>query len=384
MLLIYVRSHCMLSSMQRFNLISPCPIENPRIETKAKRIVLQRQTFSGPSMAATISFASSRIKSASRRFVSGSSDSSAGASVETFAKRRFIEERRLARLYGSNTKRASSIVVRQRKKLNSGTALPGNAKTAEIDNSLSNRRMAFVTGSKDAKMASKSFESPLTRVEKEGNGSLPRTRLRKNASTSQKCLQDGPKQAWFVGYQNAATLPAGSPSAIASRYGPDGAFLLRIQYSDRVSRSGGELERAKGGALGESSLSSFGRNFADEWAQPLIASPHGVTCGRLGGGGHFASTPKMWAECGASYAVAARGGMHYGDPPSLPSKLERMAERDSKQWADIAGGAREERRKAAARRENWNCRAHEISTAPARRPRQRRNNPQSKRIISLR
>ncbi len=34
--------------------------------------------------------------------------------------------------------------------------------------------------------------------------------------------------------------------------------------------------------------------YENRWEPPLIAAPHGVTIGKLGGGGHYASSPKLW------------------------------------------------------------------------------------------
>lgn len=308
-----------------------------------------------------------------------SDNSSTSSDNVSLDKAKLRDIRRLSRLYGSNIRHVAKSEKRSKRKIEKG----GGRESAQA---------------RTPPMASNTAPNASTRQSQtDGKGETAEfsfDRLAQPKSTVRKFLErpDEERQPtemhasnfnidrpWFVGYRNSPTLPAGSPLAISSRYGYGGAIQLTKQCSVRVRTT--DLEHAvcdQGSKYRrdmESDLVPI-----NEWVPPLNASPHGVTCGRLGGGGHFASTPKLWPatstmpSSGSSEVLLARSksessvwfetqttlgvttseadrrpttapGKEY-----LPSHLLRALEREREVWERVAEGAKSERKAVRQRR----------------------------------
>mmetsp|Transcript_21162 Transcript_21162/g.31202 ORF Transcript_21162/g.31202 Transcript_21162/m.31202 type:complete len:388 (+) Transcript_21162:163-1326(+) len=240
-------------------------------------------------------------------------------SLDNLAKLR--DSRRLKRLYGSNIRNVAKSKNRQKqqplisevaKKVPTNRSYP---QSPDEKHSLQTYAQRVRTASsvlkcfQDAKANERGGGSTAMTTTSISRLAQPKITVKKfrDRSKEEKEItemhadnEDDVLKAWFVGYQNSATLPAGSPLAITSRYGFNSAIQLTKQCFERLRTT--DLELAANDNRGISSNASSMKQVdiesdlvrVNEWVPPLIASPHGVTCGKLGGGGHFASTPKLW------------------------------------------------------------------------------------------
>lgn len=232
------------------------------------------------------------------------------------AKQRFEEERRRSRLYGSNVRRVKAGSVKKKKKTNNSPSCTETIPTC-IEGSPSPKSST----NKDLNHSESHEESRQNELAKP----RPSTQANKFVDpTKAACVQS---RAWHVGYTNAATA-SGNPSAQAARYGPDGAFNLRIQCTDRVSRQAGKLEAILRSDNDKHNNVEQYNSISNVWNEPL----------RLGGENHLFSTPKMWGD-------KSHGGGKKSGEDQLPRRLKKSLDHDTDLWKEMAASVRKERDK---------------------------------------
>ena len=226
--------------------------------------------------------------------------------MAVMAKQRFEEDRRRSRLFGSNARRVPGAARRKKKKKE-----PPPCAESIVDSSPS--------PSPSSKKATcmQQTKCPTSRQDELAK-SRPWAQTKKFVDPSKsKRVQTRP---WHVGYINAPTA-SGNPSAQAARYGPDGAFNLRIQCADRISREAGKLEAILRNGDDVEQYNSV----SNKWSEPL----------RLGEA-HLCSTPKMWGS--ESSVGADKDGR-------LPQRLKKAIDNDTDLWKEMALSVRAERDK---------------------------------------
>jgi len=242
------------------------------------------------------------------------------SSTTSLAKQRFEEERRRSRLYGSNARRVKAGSVKKKKKKQNTCTSPSCTETIPTcgtDGSPSPKSST----NKDLNHSGTHEESRQNELAK------PRPWAQVNKfvdPTKAACIQS---REWHFGYTNAATA-SGNPSAQAARYGPDGAFNLRIQCTDRVSRQAGKLEAILRSDDDTHNNVEQYNSISNVWNEPL----------RLGGEDHLFSTPKMWGN--KSHGVGKKG-----DEEQLPRRLKKSLDHDTDLWKEMAASVRKERDK---------------------------------------
>ena len=241
------------------------------------------------------------------------------SSTTSIAKQRLEEERRRSRLYGSNARRVKAgSVKKKKKKQNTCTSPPctETIPTCGTDGSPSPKSST----NKDLNHSGTHEESRQNELAK------PRPWAQANKfvdPTKAECVQSRP---WHVGYINATTA-SGNPSAQAARYGPDGAFNLHIQCTDRVSRHGKLEAILRSDDDTHNNVEQY-NSISNVWNEPL----------RLGGEDHSFSTPKMWGNKGH-----CRGKK--SDEDQLPRRLKKSLDHDTDLWKEMAASVRKERDK---------------------------------------
>ena len=246
-------------------------------------------------------------------------DDTSRSSTTSIAKQRFEEERRRSRLYGSNARRrVKAGSVKRKKKKNKPPSCTETTPTCGIEGSPSPKSST----NKDLNHSESSHEES-----RQNELAKPRPWAQATKfvdPTKAECVQS---LAWHVGYSNAATA-SGNPSAQAARYGPDGAFNLRIQCTDRVSRQAGKLEAILRSDDDTHNTVEQYNSISNVWNEPL----------RLGGEDHLFSTPKMWGN--KSHCGGKKGG-----EDQLPRRLKKSLDHDTEMWKEMAASVRKERDK---------------------------------------
>ena len=233
-------------------------------------------------------------------------DDDSTTNMAVMAKQRFEEDRRRSRLFGSNARRVPGAARRKKKKKE-----PPPCAESIVDSSPS--------PSPSSKKATcmQQTKCPTSRQDELAK-SRPWAQTKKFVDPSKsKRVQTRP---WHVGYINAPTA-SGNPSAQAARYGPDGAFNLRIQCADRISREAGKLEAILRNGDDVEQYNSV----SNKWSEPL----------RLGEA-HLCSTPKMW---GSESSIGA------DKDDRLPQRLKNAIDNDTDLWKEMALSVRAERDK---------------------------------------
>ena len=237
-------------------------------------------------------------------------DDDSTTNMALMAKQRFEEDRRRSRLFGSNARRVPGAARRKKKKKE-----PPPAAESIVDSSPS--------PPPSSKKALQQTECPTSR-QNELSKSRPWAQTKKFVDPSKsKRVQTRP---WHVGYSNAPTA-SGNPSAQAARYGPNGAFNLRIQCADRISRQAGKLEAIL--RNGDDVLVEQYNSISNAWSEPL----------RLGEA-HLCSTPKMWGS-ESSIGIDKDG--------RLPQRLKKAIDNETDLWKEMALSVRAERDKQTAK-----------------------------------
>ena len=275
------------------------------------------------------------------------------------AKQRFEEERRRSRLYGSNARRVKAGSVRKTKK-NKPSSCTETIPAGGI----------HVEDSPSPKSSTNKDLQQSESLEERRQDELAKPRPWAQANKFVDPTKDARVQprAWHVGYTNAATA-SGNPFAQAARYGPGGAFNLRIQCADRVSREAGKLEAILRSNDDDTHNSVERYNsISNVWNEPL----------RLGGEDHLISTPKVWGTCNKSLDGGKKGG-----EDQLPRRLKKSLDHDTDLWKQMAASVRKERVK---RREKTllTCSSRFSSSIIQRKQVPRTSSHQSQRVFCLR
>ena len=251
-------------------------------------------------------------------------DDESTSSTTNIARQRFEEERRRSRLYGSNARRVKAGSERKKK---NACRSRSSSKPPETSPTGAYTGGTCIEGSPSPQSSTKKDLHVLRSNchEKSRQDELAKPRVWAQTKkfvdpAKATCVQPLP---WHVGYTNAATT-SGSPSAQAARYGPEGAFNLRIQCADRVSRHSGKLEAILRGD-DTHNVKQY-NSISNVWNEPL----------RLGGEDHLHSTPKMWGSSTNSTFSTETDNQ-------LPHRLKKSLDRDTDLWEKMAASVRKER-----------------------------------------